>query len=118
MSGGAWNYYNEMLSCDIFDVSVPKPWASHAAECRREALKKNPFGDREISELVYDVFELLVARDFLISSDICEDTYNEYANAFKDKWFKQPRGKRLERIVDEAVNGLKDELMEMIKKLD
>ena len=95
MSGGYWNYQNDSAHNEIFQYAS-KPW--------------NALEDREISELVWDVMELLHAFDWYKSGDTCEETYLKKKQEFKKKWFGSNRGLRIRRIVDDACAGLKDEL--------
>ena len=95
MSGGLWGYTDDRAKSEVFEYAG-KPW--------------NALGDREISELVWDVFELLHAFDWYRSGDTCEETYLEKKAAFKKKWFGGNRGLRIRRYVDEAMEETKDEL--------
>ena len=96
MSGGHWNYTDSTLKIEIFQWSN-KPW--------------NALEDREISELVWDVLELLHDYDWYASGDTCKETYLEAKTAFKKKWFSN-RGVRTRQIVDTAINELREELYE------
>ena len=96
MSGGRFNYINDSLQGEIFHYS-DKPW--------------NVFEDREISELVFDVLDLIHDFDWYASGDTCKETYLKAKTAFKKKWFSN-RGVRIRQIVDEAVKQCKDELYE------
>lgn len=96
MSGGHWNYTNDSLKSEIFGWSN-KPW--------------NALEDREISELVWDVLELLHDYDWYASGDTCKQTYLEAKTAFKKKWFSN-RGVRIKRTVDNAIDELRQELYE------
>lgn len=96
MSGGHWNYTDSTLKNEIFNWS-DKPW--------------NALEDREISELVWDVLELLHDYDWYASGDTCKETYLEAKTAFKKKWFSN-RGVRIRRTIDNAVDELREELYE------
>lgn len=96
MSGGHWNYTDGSLKGEIFGWSN-KPW--------------NALEDREISELVWDVFDLLHDYDWYISGDTCKERYLEAKTAFKKKWFSN-RGVRVKRTVDNAIDELRQELYE------
>lgn len=94
MSGGYWNYEDNDAKNAIFRYAS-KQW--------------NALEDREVSELVWDVFELLHYYDWYISGDTCEETYLKHKAAFKEKWLKDKRV-RVKRIVDNAVEELRTEL--------
>lgn len=96
MSGGHFGYVDSQLKNEIFGyVDCPT----------------NVFEDREISELVWDVLDLIHAYDWYASGDTCKETYLKARTEFKQKWMGN-RGVRVKRIVDEAIQRTKDELYE------
>ena len=95
MSGGYWNYHDDTARNEIFQYAS-RPW--------------NALEDREISELVWDVFDLIHDFDWYKSGDTCEETYLKKKQEFKRKWFCSNRGLRIRRIVDDACAEMKDEL--------
>lgn len=96
MSGGRFEYLDSHLKYEIFG------WADKPS---------NVFEDREISELVWDVFDLIHAFDWYASGDTCKETYLKEKAEFKKKWLSN-RGVRVRCIVDEALKQCKDELYE------
>lgn len=96
MSGGRFNYTDMTLKDEIFG------WTD---------TPKNVFEDKEISELVWDVLELVHAYDWYASGDTCKETYLKAKAEFKKKWFDN-RGVRVRRIVDDAIKRCKAELYE------
>lgn len=96
MSGGRFNYLDNNLKCEIFG------WTDKPS---------NVFEDREISELVWDVLNLIHEYDWYASADTCKETYLKAKEEFKKKWFSN-RGVRVRMIVDEALKQCKDELYE------
>lgn len=99
MSGGRFNYYNDYLKSEMFGYGGDKPI--------------NVMEDDEISELVWDVLELIRVFDYYSCSDTGRDTYIKRKNAFKKKWFGN-RDERLEKIVDKKIEQLREEVNEMI----
>lgn len=96
MSGGRFDYVDSRLKNEIFG------WTDEP---------RNVFEDREISELVWDVLDLIHDFDWYASGDTCKETYLKAKEAFKKKWFSN-RGVRVRRIVDDALKQCKDELYE------
>lgn len=94
MSGGRFNYTDSRLKDEIFG------WADEPS---------NVFEDREISELVWDVLNLIHDYDWYASGDTGKETYLKAKAEFKKKWFSN-RGVRVRRIVDEAIEQCKNEL--------
>jgi len=97
MSGGRFEYLDSRLKSEIFGYSSDKPI--------------NVFEDREISELVWDVLDLIHYYDWYASGDTRKETYLEKKAAFKKKWMSN-RGVRVRRIVDEALDEVRRELYE------
>ena len=99
MSGGHFEYADSRLKDEIFG------WADKPS---------NVFEDMEISELVWDVLNLIHDYDWYASGDTCKETYLKAKNKFKKKWFDSKRDVRLRKIVDEALRRTKAELYETI----
>ena len=99
MSGGAWDYLDARLKEEIFGYS----WGNEKYDGR------NVLEDRELSEMLYDMFTLLHDYDWYVSADTSEKKYLESKKKFKDKWLKNPRV-RVQRVIDSAVEDLKQEL--------
>lgn len=99
MSGGRFNYIDGNLKSEIFG------W-----HCDGEPIP-NVFEDREVSELVYDVLNLIHVFDYYDSGDTCKDTYLKKKAEFKKKWLNN-RGVRVKCIVDQAIEEVKQELYE------
>lgn len=98
MSGGYFEYKDRTAVNTIFDYG----------DCA------NVFEDQEISELVWDVFQLIRDFDWYKSGDTCEEKYIEKKSAFKKKWFKSDRKVRLKGYVDERLKEVKEELYRLM----
>ena len=96
MSGGHFDYLDSRLKDEIFGWD-DKP--------------KNVFEDREISELVFDVLDLIHEFDWYYSGDTRRETYLEAKAEFKKKWFSN-RGVRIKRTIDTALDEVRAELYE------
>lgn len=96
MSGGNFNYVDATLRDEIYGWS--ETW-------------HNVFEDREISELVWDILDLIHDYDLYVSSDTCKETYLKAKAEFKRKWFSN-RGVAVRRTIDTAIEELKAELYE------
>ena len=95
MSGGRFDYIDSRLKDEIFG------WSEKFS---------NVFEDREISELVWDVLDLIHDYDWYASGDTCEETYLKRKAAFKKKWLGGNRDVRVRQIVDDALREAKEEL--------
>lgn len=85
MSGGSLGYFYSDLDSHVGD-----------------------FGDMELDELVKDLAQLFHDREWFLSSDTCEGTWNEARDAFKKKWFTDAgRKERIEKYLDK----IKDEVL-------
>ena len=72
MSGGKFNYQDEVLRLELYE--------NLDAPC-------NVFEDWEISELVWDVLDLIHYLDLYKSGDIDKVKYLEAISKFKEIWF-------------------------------
>lgn len=95
MSGGRFDYKDSALRTEIFG------WGDKFT---------NVFEDREISELVWDVLDLVHDFDWYKSGDTCEETWLKKKKAFKQKWFDTLRKDRIKSIVNKAFEESKNEL--------
>lgn len=96
ISGGHFDYVDSRAKDEIFG------WRDNFS---------NVFEDREISELIWDVFNLIHDFDWYISGDTMKETYLKSKAEFKKKWLSN-RGVRVRRVIDEAINDIRNELYE------
>lgn len=96
MSGGYFDYRDCTAMSEIFGYG-DKP--------------TNVFEDREISELVWDMFNLIHDFDWYKSGDTSKASYLSAKAEFKKKWLNN-RGVRVRHIVDEAIDNVREELYE------
>ena len=102
MSGGHFEYKDSALKSEMFG------WTD---------TPHNVLEDRELSELTWDLLEVIHAYDLYKSGDTRKETYLKAKDKFKKKWLSN-RGVNVRRIVDEAVNELKAELYETFIRSD
>lgn len=95
MSGGLFDYRDLSLKNEIFGLNKEKG---------------NVFEDKEITELIYDVFNLIHEFDWYQSGDTGEEDYLKAKNDFKEKWFETPAEMRVQKIIDNSIEELKEEL--------
>lgn len=94
MSGGRFDYIDSRCKEEIFGWSE-KP--------------TNVFEDREISELIWDVFDLIHEYDWYASCDTSEEKYLSAKDAFKKKWLKHDE-QRVQMVIDNAIDEVRKEL--------
>ena len=70
--------------------------------------------DRELDDLMKDLVKLTHDLEWADSADISQEEYFETVKRFKNKWFGTSREERLKEYIDEAVSGLRDELLKML----
>ena len=86
MSGGALDYFYNQFDDHVGD-----------------------FGDRELDDLVKDMGHLFYAREWYLSGDTSEGSWNEARDEFKAKWFGE--NSRTERI-EQYLEDIKTEVMQ------
>jgi hypothetical protein len=102
MSGGHFEYKDSSLKNEMFG------WADKP---------HNVLEDRELSELTWDLLEVIHEYDWYKSGDTGKETYLKAKDKFKKKWLSN-RGINVRRIIDESVNELKLELYETFIRSD
>ena len=113
MSGGRWNYTNDVLVHEIlgyyFDVSYGLDGKEHDRYLK-DAIHENALADPEISGLVYDIFCLLHSYDWAESGDTDMDAYQKDVEIFKKRWYKKARKDRIKEMIDISTEKLKEDL--------
>lgn len=97
MSGGYFNYLDGRLKTEIFSYTD----SPH-----------NAFEDLEISELTWDLLNLIHVYDLYVCGDTERDAYLKAKAAFKSKWLNSSEDARIRRIIDKALDELRQELYE------
>lgn len=92
MSGGSFNYVYSHLR--------------EAAECTN---------DKEISNLLKDLAELLHDEEWYQSGDYGKGSYEKTLANFKKKWFGTNREDRLKKYIDDSIEVLRLELYSLIQ---
>lgn len=95
MSGGHFDYLDSSLKNEIFGYSDKF---------------HNVLDDRELSELVWDILDLLHDYDWYICGDTSEDSWIKARKEFKDKWFNAERNDIIKRMIDQSVDECRQEL--------
>ena len=117
MSGGRFNYNDGTLFRDIFGWGIDYDYDLRRPENdanRKEIRRQNVFEDKEISELIYDVFCLIRSYDWYASGDTGEDDYQKDVKYFKKKWLAPTSDERYKEIVDKSIEECKEELYKIL----
>ena len=69
----------------------------------------NRMYDAELNRMMKDLIKVLHDLEWWQSDDIGEEQYRETVKKFKQKWFESNKS-RVENIIDEEVNELRNEL--------
>lgn len=99
MSGGWFDYRDAQFKNDVFGYS----WSDEGWN-GRDVLE-----DRELSEMLFDLLNLMHDFDWYKSADTGEEDYLKAKVGFKNKWLKNPRI-RVQRVIDSAVEDLRQEM--------
>lgn len=122
MSGGTWNYGNDTLAGDIFGWGLNVDYGLNREEHKISAMqarKADPLEDKELSELVFDVFCLLHSYDWYNSADTGEDTYRADVKTFKDKWLKRSGQQRIKDEIEKTLSEVSTNLYrDLLQKLE
>jgi len=111
MSGGFWDYQNDAAAREIFGWHLNVDYGEDGFMQSKNARRKNPLGDKMISELVWDVFCLLHSYDWYMSGDICEETYLADAKRFKTKWLGVPLEQLVYGEIEKTLAEAKEDLI-------
>lgn len=95
MSGGRFDYKDFALKDEIF---------GYGDKCT------NVFEDKEISQLVWDILDLIHEFDWYKSGDTDEKDYLKAKIEFKNKWLSNNQDERAKEIIDKTIEEAKQEL--------
>lgn len=70
--------------------------------------------DKELSELLTDISDVLYAEEWWTSGDTEKAPYEQALAQFKTKWFKGNREERLKGYIDEELGRVKKALYALI----
>lgn len=116
MSGGRFNFQNDYLANDIFWESPN--YGKKGFDKYASARRRNPFEDKQISELIWDVFCLIHSYDWYYSGDINEDAYLKDIDYFKQKWLSMPEKELIKREIDLSLEEMRVDLYRTLGVVD
>ena len=70
--------------------------------------------DIEIRNLLKDLSKVLHDEEWAVDGDYSMDAYYKTLQAFKKKWFEQPRRDRLKKYIDDELENKRKELYLMV----
>ena len=113
MSGGYWNYENDQAARAIFGWSMDVEYGEDGFRQSKYARKRNPLGDKMLSELCWDMFCILHSYDWYIEGDTGEETYQEDVKRFKEKWLKVSEEDLVRREIEKALAEAREDLYQV-----
>lgn len=106
MSGGLWDYQNNRLRDEIF---------GYIYEQEGEKVKiPNALEDKILSEMVWDMLNMLGDFDYYKCGDTCKDTWLKSKQKFKDKWLGKDNATLYKGIIDKSLEELREDLYDAI----
>ena len=102
MSGGHWDYANDMLMDEIFGWN--SGWNLLDGKHVPDVLD-----DRIMSNITYDIFKILHEYDWYVSGDTGEEDYRASVKAFKAKWLKNLE-RTYKSIIDNEIENTRKDL--------
>ena len=114
MSGGYWDYKNHSLASEMFGWNMSVNYGPDGFNQAQMARKMNPMGNKEVSEMLWDMMCLIYSKDYYESSDISEAQYKQDLDYFKKKWLHRTK----EDTIEAYKNDLRDYAEELIKEME
>lgn len=110
MSGGKWCYKQNDLQSELFGYRYDE---MSKVEKSKFARSVNPLGDRDVSELCYDLLDLINNADRYYSGDTTDSEYKKELKAFKKKWLPRTDEAKHKAYKLDLENFYKDLLKEI-----
>lgn len=114
MSGGKFDYANDHACREIYGWDLSCDYGEEGFSQSKAAAKLNPLKDRQVSEIVWDVFCLLHSYDRAVCGDTDFEAYEDDVKRFKDKWLRASRTEINLRTTDDMINDLRSEVRKMV----
>jgi hypothetical protein len=114
MSGGHWNYQNDVIAQDIFGWHMSPNYGERGFKQAALARKSNPLEDKQLSELAWDLFCILHSYDWCACGDTGEEDYRKDVAYLKKKWLKASPEELARREIDTALEETRQELYESL----
>jgi len=101
MSGGHFNYQDSSLKSEMFG------WSDRRFN--------DPMEDVELSQMVYELLDLIHDLDWYKSGDTADENYLEAKRNFKNKWLRNKNyNDVIKGLIEEEFENKKQELLKMI----
>jgi hypothetical protein len=110
MSGGRFNYVNDNAASELFGYKLYPDYGSEGFGQAAVARKLDPLEDKQLSELVWDIFCVLHSYDWYASGDTGEEVYREDVKYFKEKWLGKTQKELIKEEVEKAISEARTEL--------
>jgi hypothetical protein len=110
MSGGHFNYIQGRVADELYGWDLYIDYGEKGFQNSKEAAKRNPFEDMEMSELFFDALCVLHSLDYYLSGDNGKYQYENDLKYFKDKWFGKTEKERVEHIINIAIENATDDI--------
>lgn len=104
----------KVLAGKLFAHSIELDYGTSGRMHSTTASRIDPMDDPEISEIVWDVLCLVYSRGKLEEGITPEEIYYKDVKRFKEKWFKEPRNKRLIKYIDDKFRVTQAECVALI----
>lgn len=107
MSGGYWDYKNNELRDEIFGYIYERDG--------EKVNIPNVLEDKILSEMVWDMLNMLGDFDYYKCGDTCKETWIKSKQEFKKKWLSKDNKNLYKEIIDKSLEELRDELYKSIE---
>jgi hypothetical protein len=114
MSGGHWNYKNDSLVYELFGWGFSPNYGEKGFSQAKYARKSNPLEDKQLSEMLWDMFCILHSYDWYACGDNGEDTYRKDVAYFKKKWLKASSEELVRREIDASLEEARQEIYQSL----
>ena len=105
----------KILAANLFGHHIELEHGKSGRMHSTTASRIDPMDDPEISEIVWDVLCLIYSRGELEDGDTPEEIYYGDVKRFKEKWFKEPRTRRLLKYIDDKMQVVQAECVALIE---
>ena len=99
------------IAYEIFGFDIRPDYGEDGFKLDEKARRINPFEDKELSELMWDLLCVAYSKAYSESGDISEETYEKDRSYFKKKWLSRKPSERVRQEINKNISEVKKDIL-------
>lgn len=99
------------IAYEMFGFDIRVDYGEDGFKLDEKARRIDPFGDKELSELMWDLLCVAYSKAYSESGDISEGAYEKDRTYFKKKWLSRKPSERVKQEIDKNITEAKKDIL-------